>query len=121
MVTSMTEQTVDVVIIGAGPAGLQAALHAVRKKVSVLVIGRAEQSAIARAHVENYLCVDGVREGQELLDIGLAQVRRFGATVVAEDVLHIEQQDEEFVVAMESGATARCQRSPDGAYGLPST
>jgi len=105
----MTEQSVDVVIIGAGPAGLQAALHAVRKKVAVLVIGRAEQSAIARAHVENYLCVDGVHEGQQLLDIGLAQVRRFGAQVLAEDVLHIEQDGEEFVVALESGATARCQ------------
>ena len=105
----MTEQSFDVVIVGAGPAGLQAALHAVRKKVSVLVVGRAGQSAIARAHVENYLCVDGVREGQELLDIGLAQVLRFGAQLVAEDVLHIEQQGEEFVVAMESGAMVRCQ------------
>ncbi len=59
--------------------------------------------------MENYLCVDGVREGQELLDIGLAQVRRFGAQVLAEDVLHIEQEGEEFMVAMESGATVRCQ------------
>jgi thioredoxin reductase (NADPH) len=105
----MTEQTVDVLIVGAGPAGLQAAMHAARKKVSVLVVGRVEQSAIARAHVENYLCVDGVHEGHELLAIGLAQISRLGVDVLAEDVLHIEQDGEEFVVAMESGDKARCQ------------
>ena len=36
----------DVIILGSGPAGLQAAIHAARKKVSVLVLGK-----IGRAHV----------------------------------------------------------------------
>ena len=31
---------VDVAILGTGPAGLQAAIHAARKKVSVLVLGK---------------------------------------------------------------------------------
>ncbi|MDH3394181.1 MAG: FAD-dependent oxidoreductase, partial [Desulfobulbaceae bacterium] len=56
----MTDNIIDVVIVGAGCAGLQAAVHAVRKKASVLVLGKPEKSSIARAHVENYLCVDGV-------------------------------------------------------------
>ena len=30
----------QVVILGTGPAGLQAAIHAARKKVSVLVLGK---------------------------------------------------------------------------------
>lgn len=99
----MAEQITDVVIIGAGPAGLQAAVHAVRKKASVAVLGRPEQSSIYRAHVENYLCVDGVTEGGELLRVGLAQAKRFGAEVVGEDVLHIAQESELFSVKIESG------------------
>ena len=48
------EQRKDVVIIGAGPAGIQAAIHSVRKKCDVLLLGRIERSALFSAHVENY-------------------------------------------------------------------
>jgi len=99
----MSEQIVDVVIVGAGPAGLQAAVHAVRKKASVLVLGRPENSSIHQAHVENYLCVDGVAAGADLLKIGLAQATRFGAEFVFEDVLHLGQEGELFTVGLESG------------------
>jgi thioredoxin reductase (NADPH) len=99
----MSEQIFDVLIIGAGPAGLQAAVHAVRKKASVLVLGRPERSSIYSAHVENYLCVAGVVDGSELLRIGLEQAKKFGAEILAEDVLHIEQADELFRVKTESG------------------
>ncbi|MEJ2034499.1 MAG: NAD(P)/FAD-dependent oxidoreductase [Deltaproteobacteria bacterium] len=98
----MAEEIVDVVIIGSGPAGLQAAVHAVRKKASVLVVGRTEQSSIARAHVENYLCVDGVTEGSELLRIGVAQAERFGARLLAEDLLKVEAREDLFAVETES-------------------
>jgi thioredoxin reductase (NADPH) len=98
----MSQETVDVLIIGAGPAGLQAALHAVRKKVSVLVLGRPERSSIAGAHVENYLGVAGVVSGQDLLEIGLEQVKKFGATLLAEDVLHLTQEGDWFLVRSES-------------------
>ena len=101
----MAEQIVDVVIVGAGPAGLQAAVHAVRKKASVLVLGKPENSSIYRAHVENYLCVDGVSEGAELMRVAQAQAARFGAELWNEDVLHIEQEGELFLVKAESGRT----------------
>ncbi|MDT8336136.1 MAG: NAD(P)/FAD-dependent oxidoreductase, partial [Desulfurivibrionaceae bacterium] len=98
----MSEEIIDVLIIGAGPAGLQAALHAVRKKASVVVLGRPERSSIYPAHVENYLCVEGVVEGSELLRIALGQVKKFGAGILAEDVLQIEQVDDIFAVKSES-------------------
>lgn len=101
----MSEEIIDVVIIGAGPAGLQAAVHAVRKKATVLVLGRPEKSSIYRAHVENYLCVDGVTDGSDLLAVGLDQAKRFGAEVLPEDVLHIEQDEDVFKVKIESGQT----------------
>lgn len=99
----MSNSIIDVVIVGAGPAGLQAAVHAVRKKASVLVLGKPERSSIYRAHVENYLCVDGVTDGSELMAVAMKQAKRFGTEVVEEDVLHIEQENDLFTVKIESG------------------
>ncbi len=93
----------DVVIIGAGPAGIQAAIHAVRKKCDVLLLGRIERSALFSAHVENYACVEGVKTGEELLTAGIEQVKRFGATVMDDDVLQIHQDEEGFGLELESG------------------
>ncbi len=99
----MSELPVDVLIIGAGPAGLQAALHAVRKRATVLLLGKIERSSLYSAHVENYLCVEGVKEGSEMLAVGISQIDRFGAQTLEEDVLHIEQQENVFKVKIESG------------------
>ena len=105
----MAEELYDVLIIGAGPAGLQAAINGVRKKATVLVLGRPERSSLYRAHVENYLCVEGVREGSELLAVGIDQVKRFGAEYLAEDVLHIEHASETFAVRIESDRTIKAR------------
>ncbi|MDX1775637.1 MAG: FAD-dependent oxidoreductase [Desulfobulbales bacterium] len=103
----MAEQFYDVVIIGAGPAGLQAAINAVRKRATVLVLGRPERSSLFKAHIENYLCVDGVSQGAELLAVGIDQVQRFGAEYVPEDVLHVEHESDTFAVSLESGRTVK--------------
>ena len=95
----------DVVIIGAGPAGIQAAIHAARKKSRVLLLGRIERSSLYSAHVENYACVQGVKSGQELLEAGIDQVRRFGAELMEDDVLKIHQQEAFFVLNLEGGVT----------------
>jgi thioredoxin reductase (NADPH) len=55
--------------------------------------------------VENYLCVDGVREGADLLAVGINQVKRFGADISAEDVLAVEHDSEIFSIRVESGRT----------------
>lgn len=105
----MAEEMYDVVIIGAGPAGLQAAINAVRKKATVLVLGRIERSSLHRAHIENYLCIEGVREGAELLAIGVEQIKRFGAEYVPEDILHVAAGDDTFAVRIESGRTVKAR------------
>jgi len=95
----------DVVIIGAGPAGIQAAIHSVRKKCNVLLLGRIERSALFSAHVENYACVEGVKNGEEMLIAGMDQVKRFGTEVMEDDVLKVHQEGEGFAVELESGVT----------------
>ncbi len=99
------ESVYDVVIIGAGPAGMQAAIHAVRKKSRALLLGRIERSSLYGAHVENYACIEGVKTGRELLEAGRDQARRFGAEILEEDVLKLRQQEGLFTLDLEGGRT----------------
>ena len=106
----MTDSIYDVVIIGAGPAGIQAAIHATRKKTSVLMLGRIENSALYPAHIENYACIDGVTAGKDMLEAGMSQLASFGTEVSPEDVLKIEQQEDSlFALELESGRTVQAR------------
>ena len=62
----MPENVYDVIILGSGPAGLQAAIHAARAKASVLVMGKSSKSSLHKAHIENYCCMERTA-GEDLL------------------------------------------------------
>jgi len=98
----MSGQIYDVVIIGAGPAGIQAAIHASRKKTRVLILGRIENSALYSAHIENYAFVSSISVGADLLNIGLEQAKSFGAEFAPEDVLKISHNEALFHLELES-------------------
>ncbi len=95
----------DVAIIGAGPAGLQAAIHAARRKAKTIVFGKLEKSALYRAHLENYFGVPGKKEGREVLEIGLEQAKSFGAEHHPLDVVRVEIEEERFIIELENGKT----------------
>jgi len=92
----------DVVIMGTGPAGLQAAIHAARTKVRVLVMGREQKSSLYRAHIENYCCIERVT-GEEMLRQGIDQAIHSGAEFLHEDVIKTAQAAGGFSIATESG------------------
>ncbi len=94
----------DVVILGTGPAGLQAAIHASRKKVSVLVVGKETKSSLYHAHIENFCCIFKTT-GEEIINVGRQQAAGFGAEFLDEDVLQIQAVDHGFEIKMESGGT----------------
>jgi len=101
-------QHFDVVILGTGPAGLQAAIHASRKKVSVLVLGKETKSSMYHAHIENFCCIFNVK-GDEIINTGRQQAASFGAQFAEEDVLSIEQQAGGFELETENGARIAAQ------------
>jgi len=92
----------DVVILGSGPAGLQAAIHASRKKTSVLLLGRMNKSSLYWAHVENFLGLSKT-SGEDMLKIGLAQATGFGTEIMDEDALAITPLGRCFEIETESG------------------
>jgi len=102
----MNQEIYDVVILGTGPAGLQAAIHAARAKVSVLVMGREHKSSLYRAHVENYCCLSGI-SGEELLQQGVKQAYDSGAQFLHEDVIKTSQDDDWFIISTESEQTIK--------------
>ncbi len=87
----------DVTIIGLGPAGLQAAIHASRRKVKVIALGRTRSSALNRAEIENYFGITS-SSGTELLKVGREQAVRFGAEILEEDVLKLVKEEDVFKV-----------------------
>ena len=97
-------QNYDVVILGSGPAGLQAAIHAARKKVSVLLLGKDTKSSLFHAHVENFCCLFNVK-GEDMLQTGRQQAVNFGAQVLEEDVLRVSPNGSAFSIITESGQT----------------
>ncbi len=104
----MPTDSYEIVILGTGPAGLQAAIHAARAKVSVLVLGRGPKSSLFRAHVENFCCLSKVA-GQDLLEEGRRQAEASGAGFLEEDVVETASQDGWYTVKMESGREIRCR------------
>ena len=95
----------DVAIIGTGPAGLQAAIHAARKKVSVVVLGKVVNSAMTGTHVENYFGVPGVKDGDGILADGIAQAKGFGCTFVEYNVTAAEDLGGRFLITAEDDST----------------
>jgi len=92
----------DVVILGTGPAGLQAAIHAARKRANVLVLGKETKSSLFHAHIENFCCMFDVT-GDQILRLGRQQAAGFGAAFREEDVLHIHAEDTGFSIDLENG------------------
>ncbi len=104
----MTENVYEVIILGSGPAGLQAAIHAARAKVSVLVMGKTSKSSLHKAHIENYCCMERTA-GEDLLQQGIIQAEAAGTNFIYENVLKVSHEDQWFIIQNESGEYLRCR------------
>ena len=94
----------DIIVVGGGPAGMTAALYALRNGKSVLVIekesfgGQMTQSP----KIENYpgkLQVSGMELADEMMD----QILEQGADIEIETVAGISRDGESWIVATEEG------------------
>lgn len=82
----------DVVIIGAGPAGLAAGLYAGRARMSTLILEKLREGGqIAQtAEIENYPGSLEVESGPTLIDRMTTQTKHFGAELVYDSVEEVD-------------------------------
>lgn len=93
----------DTIIIGGGPSGVSAALYTVRAGLSTLIIENGP-GALARAEkIENYYGLPSPISGDELYDIGLAQVDAFDVERKQAEVLSLGYGEKGYTVDCDTG------------------
>lgn len=93
----MNSQPYDAIVIGAGAAGLSAALVLGRARRHVLVLDGGPPRNAPAAHVNGYLGVDG-QSPLELLAVGRTQVEKLGVEVREDAASQVEIVDGGFAV-----------------------
>ena len=89
----------DIIVIGGGPAGMTAALYALRNNKSVLILEKeAFGGQIATSpRLENFPTIPSI-SGSEWADLLFSQVTELGAEFELEEGLKIEKEDKKFKV-----------------------
>jgi thioredoxin reductase (NADPH) len=96
----------DLVIVGAGPAGLAAAVYGASEGLSTLLVEQAAPGGQAgtSSRIENYLGFPAGVSGADLSMRAVAQASKFGAEMLsAQRVVSIRREDPYRVIRMEDG------------------
>ena len=88
----------DVIIIGAGPAGISASLYTKRGNLKTLVLYEDESSLEKTDKIENYYGFEKGISGQELYQTGIKQAKNIGVKIKKEEVIKIELLINEFAI-----------------------
>jgi thioredoxin reductase (NADPH) len=99
-------QVRDLIIVGAGPAGLAAAVYAASEGLDALVIETASPGGQAgsSSKIENYLGFPMGLSGQELATRAITQAEKFGAKMmIAHSVARLDCTRRPFKVLLDNG------------------
>jgi thioredoxin reductase (NADPH) len=106
IVTGAKKDVRDVIIVGAGPAGLAAAVYAASEGLDVLVIDTNSPGgqAASSSKIENYLGFPTGVSGQELAGRATLQAMKFGAQMlIARSVLGLNCDRRPYLVKLDGG------------------
>jgi len=96
--------TYDLIIIGAGPAGVAAGIYAARQKLSILIISKEVGGQVAKkaVDIENYPGFEKI-SGPDLVELYQKQITANDLKVTEDEVVDIEKTNENFTVKTKSG------------------
>jgi thioredoxin reductase (NADPH) len=110
--TQAEAKTYDLVIVGAGPAGLAAAVYGASEGLRTLLIEREAPGGQAgtSSSIENYLGFPAGLSGGDLARRAVAQARRFGAEILAPmEAVGFATRDGYHIVTLSNGSTVTTQ------------
>ena len=102
----------DLVVVGAGPAGLAAAVYGAADGLHTLLIEREAPGGQAgrSSRIENYLGFPVGLSGGDLARRAIAQARRFGVEILApQEVKSVRVQGPTRLLSLEDGAEVGCR------------
>ena len=105
----MTTHKYDVAIVGGGAAGLSAALVLTRARRRVVVVDASNPRNAPAAHMHNFLSRDGMPPA-ELLEVGRAEIRGYGAEIVGATVVRLQSTSTAIEVGLDNGRTVVARR-----------
>ena len=88
---------IDALIIGRGPAGIQAAIYLKRANMNTIVVGKDLGATEKSVAVENYFGIPSLT-GKELLAIGEKQLEHFEVPLLTDEVLSLTYTEDGIVV-----------------------
>ncbi|EID85772.1 Thioredoxin reductase [Treponema sp. JC4] len=93
----------DVIVIGAGPAGISAALYAKRANLNVVVLYHGE-SQLDKAHkIDNYYGFENGISGPDLYAAGIKQAKNLGIEVLDSEVTNIQMASQNSYMVSSTG------------------
>lgn len=115
----------DLIIVGAGPAGLTASIYASRYRINHLVLGDMCGSSLMKAHkVENWPGEKSIL-GCDLLGKFFEQAKELGGEFLAENMVSIKKEDDIFKVTtsqnkiLEAKAVMICSGTKEKKLNIP--
>jgi thioredoxin reductase (NADPH) len=110
--TQATQPFYDAIIVGAGPAGLGAAVYGASEGLRTLMIDREATGGQAgtSSRIENYLGFPKGLSGADLARRATAQAQRLGAEILtAQDVVRVRVEDPNRIVVLGDGTELACR------------
>ncbi|NHJ86114.1 MAG: FAD-binding protein [Asgard group archaeon] len=98
----------EVIVVGAGPAGLTAAIYTARAGIKTLVVGNPYESQVAKLGlIENYSGFARGIQGLELMEAMEGQTKANGAKIIYDNVISIEKDSSDFIVKTDDDETMK--------------